>query len=78
MSGPKLLDTQIFSSLGSRLGSSEGATDNGQLVSDGSDLGRRSLELSQLLDTWLEEITRPEQSWFPNLFKVSPIIMKST
>lgn len=35
--------------MGSRLGSSEGATDDGPLVNDSPDLGRISLEQSQLL-----------------------------
>ena len=43
------IGNKIFNSPGSILGSSEGATDNGTLVSDSPDSGRRSLELSQLL-----------------------------
>lgn len=43
------MGTKIFNSLGSILGSSEGATDKGPLTNDGPDLGKLSLELSQLL-----------------------------
>jgi hypothetical protein len=78
MRSPKPLGIKIFNSPGSNLGSSEEATVNRSLISDSPDLGRLSLELSQFLDTWLEEITRPERSWFPKSFKVSPLTMKST
>lgn len=67
-----------FNSQASKLGSSEGATGNGPLVTDGPDIGRVSLKLSQLLDTRLDKITRPEQSWFLKFFKVTPNIMKLT
>lgn len=40
---------------GNRLGSSEGATDNGLLITDGSDQARMSSELSQFLGHLTQE-----------------------
>ena len=49
LKGLKTLEIKIFNSPSNILFSSEGATDNGSLVSDDSDLQRISLDLSHLL-----------------------------
>lgn len=72
MERSKTLGNKSFQFPGSNLGSLEEATDNGSMIGDNLDAGRISLELSQLLDTELEEITSPELNLFPKFFKAHP------
>lgn len=65
----KNIGNKIFNSPGSILGSSKGSPDNGPLVNDDLEDKCRA-ESAQ--GTYLEELTRPELSWSPKFFKVSP------
>ena len=60
------------------MGSLEGAADSRPSLSYGPDLQRINLELSEVLGYLLEEVTRPELSWFPKFFNISPNIEKLT